>query len=43
MENKTCQSCGMPITSNEQLSTNKDGNVLVQIDITTSHKCKNKW
>lgn len=25
MENKICQSCGMPITSNEQLGTNKDG------------------
>ena len=22
MENKICQSCGMPITSNEQLGTN---------------------
>lgn len=25
MENKICQSCGMPINSNEQLGTNKDG------------------
>ena len=25
MENKICQSCGMPITSDEQLGTNKDG------------------
>ena len=25
MENKICQSCGMPITSNEQLGTNTDG------------------
>ena len=25
MENKICQSCGMPITSNEQLGTNKYG------------------
>lgn len=24
MENKICQSCGMPITSNEQLGTNQD-------------------
>ena len=24
MENKICQSCGMPITSNEQLGINKD-------------------
>ena len=24
MENKICQSCGMPITSDEQLGTNKD-------------------
>ena len=24
MENKICQSCGMPIISNEQLGTNKD-------------------
>lgn len=27
MENKICQSCGMPITSNEQLGINKDGSV----------------
>ena len=27
MENKICQSCGMPITSNEQLGTNKDGSI----------------
>ena len=25
MEKRICQSCGMPITSNEQLGTNKDG------------------
>ena len=25
MENRICQSCGMPIISNEQLGTNKDG------------------
>lgn len=25
MKNKICQSCGMPINSNEQLGTNKDG------------------
>ena len=25
MKNKICQSCGMPITSNEQLGTNRDG------------------
>lgn len=25
MENKVCQSCGMPITSDEQLGTNNDG------------------
>lgn len=25
MENKICESCGMPITSKEQLGTNKDG------------------
>ena len=25
MNNKICQSCGMPITSNELLGTNKDG------------------
>lgn len=25
MQNKICQSCGMPITSNDQLGTNKDG------------------
>lgn len=24
MENKICQSCSIPITSNEQLGTNKD-------------------
>lgn len=29
MENKICQSCGMPITSDEQLSTNKDGSINV--------------
>ena len=27
MKNKICQSCGMPITSNEQLGTNKDGSI----------------
>lgn len=27
MENKICQSCGMPITSDEQLGTNKDGGI----------------
>ena len=27
MENKICQSCGMPITSNEQLGTNKDESI----------------
>lgn len=27
MENKICQSCGMPIESNEQLGLNKDGSV----------------
>lgn len=27
MENKICQSCGMPITSQEQLGTNKDGSI----------------
>lgn len=25
MENRICQSCGMPITSDEQLGTNNDG------------------
>ncbi len=25
MENKLCQSCGMPITKDEELGTNKDG------------------
>lgn len=25
MENRICQSCGMPIVSDEQLGTNKDG------------------
>lgn len=25
METKICQSCGMPITSNDQLGTEKDG------------------
>ncbi len=29
MENKICQSCGMPILSNEQLGTNKDGSINV--------------
>lgn len=27
MENKICQSCSIPITSNEQLGTNKDGSI----------------
>ncbi|MDD5864879.1 MAG: zinc ribbon domain-containing protein [bacterium] len=27
MKNKICQSCGMPIPSNEQLGTNKDGSI----------------
>ena len=27
MGNKICQSCGMPITSNEQLGINKDGSI----------------
>ena len=27
MENKICQSCGMPITSKEQLGKNKDGSI----------------
>ena len=27
MENKICQSCAMPITSDEQLGTNKDGSI----------------
>ena len=27
MENKICQSCGMPITLDEQLGTNKDGSI----------------
>ena len=27
MENKICQSCSMPITSDEQLGTNKDGSI----------------
>lgn len=27
MENKICQSCGMPITSKEQLGKNKDGSM----------------
>ncbi len=27
MKNKRCQSCGMPITSNEQLGINKDGSI----------------
>ncbi len=25
MENKICQSCGMPLTENDQFGTNKDG------------------
>lgn len=27
MENKICQSCGMPIDSEEQLGTNQDGSI----------------
>ena len=27
MENKVCQSCGMPITSDEELGTNNDGSI----------------
>lgn len=27
MKSKICQSCGMPITSNEQLGLNKDGSI----------------
>lgn len=27
MSEKICQSCGMPITSDEQLGTNKDGGI----------------
>ena len=27
MENKICQSCAMPITSDEQLGSNKDGSI----------------
>lgn len=27
MENKICQSCGMPITDFSQLGTNKDGSI----------------
>ena len=27
MENKICQSCGMPITDKELLGTNKDGSI----------------
>lgn len=27
MENRICQSCGMPITSYEQLGLNKDGSI----------------
>ncbi|MGN1328535.1 MAG: zinc ribbon domain-containing protein [Eubacterium sp.] len=27
MSERICQSCGMPITSNEQLGTNKDGSI----------------
>ena len=27
MEKKICQSCGMPITSDEVLGTNKDGSI----------------
>ena len=27
MDNKICQSCGMPIVNRDQLSTNKDGTI----------------
>lgn len=27
MDNKICQSCGMPIVSNDMLGTNKDGSI----------------
>ncbi len=27
MKNKICQRCGMPITSDKQLGTNKDGSI----------------
>lgn len=27
MENRICQSCGMPIASDDQLGTNKDGSI----------------
>ena len=27
MKSKICQSCGMPITSEDQLGTNKDGSI----------------
>lgn len=27
MNNKICQSCGMPIESNDRLGTNKDGSI----------------
>ena len=27
MSNKICQSCGMPITSNDDLGNNKDGSI----------------
>lgn len=27
MENKICQSCGMPITNDEQFGTNKDNSI----------------
>ena len=33
MENKICQSYGMPITLNEQLETNKDGKIIKGKDI----------
>lgn len=29
MENKVCQSCGMPITSDKQLGSNRDGSINV--------------
>lgn len=40
MENKICQSCGMSITSNEQLSTNKD-EVSIMIIVNIAMKMEN--
>ena len=42
MENKICQSCGMPLTTKEELGTNKDG---ITIIYRRQYKCgisKNK-